>query len=316
MDNVTTPSPAHMDRRRLLASAVLGAGVAALPSGASAASPAQERGDRLLPAMTVQATEGPYYLPLNLMRADIAEGLPGIPVDIRFSVIDQAGEPYAGALVDIWHCDAQGNYSGFEQPGAQATADLKRRTFLRGVQPVDAEGTALFHSIYPGWYRGRTTHIHFKVRQGTRTNLTSQFFLPDTLSEFLYSQVPAYCRDELRDTLNSSDGIAIEAGDTAEGSVRETKGRYLVTLIVRVDRNATPPLGRPGGLGGPPPGPPPGPPGLGPMHRPGGVAHGPGERHGPPPMPQALQGEKRIAALLPDAVRVDRPMGPGGPPPA
>ncbi|MEG3089096.1 intradiol ring-cleavage dioxygenase [Sphingomonas sp. PB4P5] len=263
--------------------------------------------------MTAQATEGPYYLPLNLLRADITEGLPGIPVDIRFSVIDEAGRPYIDALVDIWHCNAQGAYSGFDQPGTQAMTKLQEATFLRGVQPVDADGVALFHSIYPGWYRGRTTHIHFKVRHGARTNLTSQFFLPDTLSEFLYSQVSAYRRDELRDTLNSSDGIAIAAGDTVEGSVREAKGRYLVTLTVRVDRAATPPRDHFGGPGGPPPGPP-GQAGAGPRHGPDGFAGGPGGRHGPPPVPQALQGEKRVVALLSDAVRADHPMGPGGPP--
>jgi len=272
---------------------------------------ASSQGARLQGAMTVQAEEGPYYLPLNLVRADITEGLAGIPVDIRFTVVDEVGLPYTGALVDIWHCDAQGVYSGFEQPDGQSVTDMKGRTFLRGVQPVDAEGSVLFHSIYPGWYHGRTTHIHFKVRHGARTNLTSQFFLPDTLSEFLYSQVTAYRRAELRDTLNSDDGIAIQAGDTVEGSVRETKGRYLVTLAIRVDRAAVASDNHFGGPGGPPPGPPRGRPMGGPEKMPGG----PDQGHGPPPGPPALQGEQRVAALLPDAKRVDRPTGPGGSPP-
>jgi protocatechuate 3,4-dioxygenase beta subunit len=306
----TDQSPA-LDRRRLLTSALLGTGVAALPTAAHAAMP--ERSPSHGP-MTAQAEEGPYYLPLNLMRADITEGLSGIPIDIRFMVVDERGLPYAEALVDIWHCNAQGIYSGFQEPDGQAVVDIKGRTFLRGVQPVDGQGEVVFHSIYPGWYHGRTTHVHFKVRHGGRTNLTSQFFLPDTLSEFLYSQVPAYRRAELRDTLNSDDGIAMQAGDTVEGSVRETKGRYLVTLAVRVDRAATAPAGHPGGPGGLPLGPPPGFPGSMPPGEPGMMGGGQPGRGGPPPQTLALQGEQRVAALLPDAKRVDRPRGPGGPP--
>ncbi|RYD28505.1 MAG: intradiol ring-cleavage dioxygenase [Lysobacteraceae bacterium] len=308
MNDDMIPPLVRLDRRRLLASAMLGVGAAAYPGGTSAAQPGPGNVRETLPPMTAQATEGPYYLPLNLVRADITEGLPGIPVDIRFTVINEAGEPYAGALVDIWHCDAQGTYSGFDQPGGPTAANLTDRTFLRGVQTVGAGGTALFHSIYPGWYPGRTTHIHFKIRQGARTNLTSQFFLPDTLSEFLYSQVPAYRREALRDTLNSNDGIAIEAGDTVEGSVRETKGRYLVSLTVRVDRAATPLPDRHGGPGGPPPGPPPGWAEAGFERRPDGSPQGPAGRLGPPPLRTVLQGEQRTAALLPGALRNNRSM--------
>lgn len=297
-------------RRRLLTLALLGTGIAALPTVAHAATP--ERSPSQGP-MTAQAEEGPYYLPLNLMRADITEGLSGIPVDIRSTVVDERGLPYAGALVDIWHCNAQGIYSGFQEPDGQAVVDMKGKTFLRGVQPVDALGEAVFHSIYPGWYHGRTTHVHFKVRHGGRTNLISQFFLPDTLSEFLYSQVPAYQRAELRDTLNSDDGIAIQAGDTAEGSVRETKGRYLVTLAVQVDHAVTAPAGDSGDPGGPPPGPPLGFPDPMPPGGPGMMGRGQPGKGGPPPQAPALQSEQRVAVLLPDANRVDRPR-PGGQP--
>lgn len=92
-----------LDRRRLLTSALLGTGMVALSTEARAAS--HEKAHLQAP-MTAQAEEGPYYLPLNLKRADITEGLAGIPIDICFSVVDEAGRPYTGALVDIWHCDA------------------------------------------------------------------------------------------------------------------------------------------------------------------------------------------------------------------
>lgn len=292
-----------MKRRTFLTSALFGTGAAAL-SRVTSASARTIGAAGALPAetLTAQTTEGPYYLSLDLMRADITEGLTGIPLDVVFTVLDTDGRPCTGALVDIWHCNAQGAYSGFEQPG---TPDMKGKTFLRGSQTVGADGTVAFHSLYPGWYSGRTTHIHFKVRHGTLTNLTSQFFLPDTLSEFLYTQVNSYRRAELRDTLNSGDGIAIEAGPTVEGNVRESNpsaggGRYVASLTVRVDPAANPPIDRP-------PAPGEGHPGHG---KPGDMPSRGGPPGGPPHM-TPLKGDDRVAALLPDAKRqAPRPFGP------
>ncbi len=324
-----------MKRRTFLTSAVLGTGAAVLSPAARAAAPALAAGE-----LTAQTTEGPYYLTLDLTRADITEGLTGIPMDVVFTVLDPDGRPSTGALVDIWHANPEGHYSGFEQPGDTAPTS---KTFLRGTQAVGADGTVTFHSLYPGWYEGRTTHIHFKVRRGQLTNLTSQFFLPDTLSEFLYTQVSAYRRQSVRDTLNSTDGIAIQAGPTVEGNVREANGRYVATLTVRVDPTANPPIDRPPA------------PGQFPDdghdhghdHGPGmdhAMAQGPDQRPGmmPPPkdgqMPpqnrgqtdraqmdhpmgppgglHTLKGDQRIAALLPSAERVAAmPFGPPPQPP-
>ena len=60
------------------------------------------------------------------------------------------------AIVDVWHADAGGDYSG--------VGSLQGETFLRGIQTTDANGDAAFTTIFPGWYRGRAPHIHFKVR--------------------------------------------------------------------------------------------------------------------------------------------------------
>lgn len=287
MDQDHPAPPAGLLRRTLLTSAVGGGIAAALPSSRAAATivPPSEAAP-----LTAQTTEGPYYLPLDLIRSDIREGRPGIALDIMFTVLDQTGAPYMGAAVDVWHCDSGGAYSGFPQPGAEATSG---ETFLRGTQPVDRHGLVTFRSLYPGWYPGRTPHIHFKVRRAGLTNLTSQFFLPDALSEFLYTQAPAYRRNAIRDTLNSEDGIAIQAGSTVLGNVREGDGRYVASLLVRVNRSANPPIDRPPSH---PPGPPP------------GFWHtGAG---GPPPMPETLRGDARIAALLPDAPRTAWHAGP------
>ncbi len=281
-----------MQRRTFLSSALTGAGLssALLGTGAALLSPKAEAAPSAAAGpLTAQTTEGPYYLALDLVRADITEGLHGIPLDVAFTVLDADGRPSTGAIVDIWHCDAEGRYSGFDQPGGKAS---KGTTFLRGSQVVGQDGRVVFHSLYPGWYQGRTTHIHFKVRRGQLTNLTSQFFLPDTLSEYLYTQVAAYKREAVRDTLNSTDGIAIEAGATVHGGVREDQGRYVAALTVYVDPAANPPIDRPPAPGQMPLGQMP--PGMKDMPPPGGFS-------GPPPFQTALSGDQRLSALLPTA---------------
>lgn len=273
-------------RRRLLTVAAAGLGAAGLAGtkGVVAAAP-------LRPALrlTAQTTEGPYYFDPKLMRADITEGLPGVPLDVRFTVVDQAGAPFAGARVDVWHCDAQGHYSGYAGQGEDRKLSTQGQTFLRGSLVADQNGSVVFHTLYPGWYEGRTTHIHFKVLNGTRAVLTSQFFLPDALSEFLYSNLPDYQRARLRDTLNSNDGIALEAGNTVIGTVRQEADRYVAALNVAVDRSANPVIDRPPIPGeGPPP---------------GSSAAGSGNRPpGPPPgaaRHKMLEGAARTAALVP-----------------
>ena len=108
-------------------------------------------------------------------------------------------------------------------------------TFLRGTQMADGRGVAEFITIYPGWYRGRTTHVHFKVFLDARTVLTGQIFFPDALSEFLYLNVPAYLRDGARDTLNDGDGIARQATRASHAAIAEGDAAYLAQLVVGVD---------------------------------------------------------------------------------
>ncbi|MFT3992070.1 MAG: intradiol ring-cleavage dioxygenase [Luteolibacter sp.] len=226
-----------------------------------------------------ETTEGPYYLDPKLVRSDIKEGKQGIPLRMQLQVITADCRPVKGARVDLWHCDALGNYSGYSDQGSDSESDTTGKTFLRGTQPTDAQGVVTFETIYPGWYRGRTTHFHYKVFLDEKTVLTSQIFFPDALSEYIYEKSPAYKRTGTRDTLNSVDGIAAQAGEGAYASIREQKDRYIAALVVCVDPNATSsekgkgmPGGKPPGANGQrPQGPPPGgkPPGGGP----GGPSH-------------------------------------------
>ncbi|MDO5610096.1 MAG: intradiol ring-cleavage dioxygenase [Pseudomonadota bacterium] len=245
----------------------------------------------IVPELTPQTTEGPYYFDAKQVRVDITEGMPGIPIEVVFNVVDPAGLPLADTRVDIWHCNAAGLYSGYAGQGDDRQADTTGETFLRGTQSTDAQGQARFTSVYPGWYRGRTTHIHFKVFHGDTAVLTCQFFVPDALSEYLYTNVDDYKRAELRDMLNSEDGIALQAGVLTHGNVRQDAERYVIELNVAVDPNATPSVDRPGS-GGPPGGPGGPPPGEG----------GRSGRGGPPPMQARLTGEARVEAMVPKPV--------------
>ncbi len=139
-----------------------------------------------------RADGGPYYVDTGLQRSDIREEREGIPLELTFNVsrID-AGDistcgPLAGAVVDIWHCDALGEYSGV-QDNAAGDFDTTEATFLRGYQLTDDNGVARFTTIYPGWYQGRAVHIHFTIRDSAESQqgyeFTSQLYFDDTLTD-------------------------------------------------------------------------------------------------------------------------------------
>lgn len=115
-----------------------------------------------------------------------------MPLEVRLAVRDPIGAALPGCRVDIWQCDALGLYSGYAGQGDDQTVSEAGKTYLRGGQIASATGEGRFRSIYPGWYAGRTTHIHFKVIHQGRSVVTSQFFLPDSVNEFLHTPVPAY----------------------------------------------------------------------------------------------------------------------------
>lgn len=216
--------------------------------------------------MTPRMVEGPFYFDPDLVRRDITEGRAGVPLRLSLQVTDGATcAPIPDARVDVWHCDATGQYSGYGRQGDDGSISTEGEKFLRGTQMTDAAGEAHFTTIYPGWYRGRTTHIHFKVLFDETAMLTGQMYFPDALSEYIFTNVAPYTeRTAKRDTLNSTDWIAGADGDHITFvNVREEADAYVATLVIGVDRAAEPeqegrgrPPGPPpgGGPGGPPPG--------------------------------------------------------------
>jgi protocatechuate 3,4-dioxygenase beta subunit len=262
-----------ISRRGALAGLVGSAAAVSAAMGASAGAPPASI--PLSPAaanvcrMTPRMVEGPFYFDPALVREDITEGRAGVPLKLVLQVTDGATcQPIAGARVDVWHCDATGQYSGYGGQGDGADISTEGEKFLRGTQITGSGGEAQFATIYPGWYRGRTTHIHFKVLLDETSMLTGQMYFPDALSEYIFTSVAPYnTRSGKRDTLNSADFIAAADHDHISFvNVREEADAYVATLVIGVDRDAA---AEPPGFGRPP-GPPP------------GAPHGPG---GPPPSP-------------------------------
>lgn len=201
--------------------------------------------------LTPQSESGPYYLDPKQVRADIAEGRPGVPLGLRLRVIEAGScTPISGARVDIWHCDARGIYSGYPGQSDSHKLDETGKTFLRGTQMADAAGWAGFRTIYPGWYAGRATHIHFRVYLDETTVLTGQTFFPEALNEFIYTNVPDYTgRPKQRLVINANDRVATEADPDhrAYCAVKEERDRYVATLTLAVNRNPAAAVEMPGG---------------------------------------------------------------------
>ncbi len=172
-------------------------------------------------------TEGPYFVDTGLNRSDIRADSSGsvtkegAPLSLTVNVGQVASNtcaPFAGAIVDIWHCDAEGMYSGVVDRGQGF--DTTEEDWLRGQQVTDAAGSVTFQTIYPGWYPGRSVHIHFKIRTANGYEFTSQFFFDETLSGEVLAEAP-YPGGEGR-TLNSQDGIYRSGGDQLELVVTPT----------------------------------------------------------------------------------------------
>lgn len=183
-------------------------------AGATSPPTAAATGAVALPSCVVrpELTEGPFFIDDRLERSDIrsdpASGAvsAGLPLVLTFNVSRVSGSAcsaLSGAVVDLWQCDAVGVYSDVAGAG-------EGKQFLRGFQRTDAQGRARFTTVYPGWYGGRTVHLHFKVRSGNE-EFVSQLFFDDALSDTVFAQAP-YSQRPGRTTRNANDGIFRQSG--------------------------------------------------------------------------------------------------------
>ena len=171
--------------------------------------------------LTCAQTQGPCYVPAIPDRHDISEGEIGLPLRLAFQLIQtQTCQPITNAQVELWQTNAQGLYSG-QTPAqmchgrepAQAKA-ATQATFLRGSQTSDNQGQLTFHSIYPGWYPGRTPHLHLKITIDNETFVITQLYFDEQLSKDIYRSHPDYRDRGPADTLNQRDGI-FNRGDSS-----------------------------------------------------------------------------------------------------
>lgn len=174
------------------------------------------------------------------------------------SVGDNSCTAIEGAQVDVWHCDANGQYSAVSDQGF----DTQGQQFLRDYQLTNANGAVQFQTIYPGWYSGRAVHIHFTIRttaaDGQDYQFTSQFFFDDNITDQIHELEP-YASKGQRDTRNSNDNIFMGGGDQLLLNLQgDTTSGYTGSMTIGLDLTdievgAADSMG--GGPGGGPPSP-------------------------------------------------------------
>ena len=221
----------------------------ALRTGADVAHAAPQ-GDGIavtLPACVVrpEQTEGPFFVDAELDRSDIRSEpstgaqREGVPLTLTFNLSQIAGDAcgvLAGAMIDVWQCDAAGVYSSFSD---EAVGDQARgQKFLRGYQRTDANGAARFTTIYPGWYNGRTVHVHFKVRTdvaGQPYEFTSQLYFDDALTEHVHALAPYAARGRSEITNATDEIFSDDGGESLMARVSETGSGYAAAFNLGLD---------------------------------------------------------------------------------
>jgi protocatechuate 3,4-dioxygenase beta subunit len=213
-----------------LLGAALGAGAwrAAESDGAG---PAAVASGEVSCILTPEQTEGPYYIAGEKVRRNITEGRPGTPLLLHATVVNASTcRPIRNAAVDIWHADAAGIYSGFGDGAGD-------RTFMRGIQRTNSKGLAIFRTVYPGWYQGRTVHVHVKVHLGGSVVHTGQLYFPDSVTDAVYRKAP-YTNRPNRTTRNPDDAIYRNGGRRSQVKVRKNAaGVYIATITMGVTRS-------------------------------------------------------------------------------
>jgi protocatechuate 3,4-dioxygenase beta subunit len=226
--------PVEADRLSRRSTLVRAGGLAAAAVGAASlpaeAAGTAEQAGAVACVLSPEMTEGPYYLPNEKLRRNITEGLPGAPLSLHLSVADASTcKPIKGAAVDIWHASAGGKYSG------EQANDTVGQTFLRGIQRTDANGLALFTTVYPGWYPGRTVHIHVKVHVGGNVAHTGQLFFRDSFTDVVYRRAP-YSGRSARDVRNTDDSIYLGGGSRSLLRMRSAGKGYVGSITMGVRR--------------------------------------------------------------------------------
>lgn len=227
-----------MDRKKFLRKAGLGLGtIVAIPTLISSCTKDGENIDPNTCANSPEETAGPFPIktPADWVRENIIGDRVGVPLMMTFTVQNTNDEckPLEGVFVDLWHCDAQGNYSEYNR---QIDGNFTNQHFLRGRQTTDMNGNASFISIYPGWYPGRAPHLHLEVKdENNRSLLITQVAFPEDISNTVYAESD-YNGDF--DTSNNRDGIFRDSLDRnlADSITGNTTDGYVLNTIIKVGK--------------------------------------------------------------------------------
>jgi protocatechuate 3,4-dioxygenase beta subunit len=190
--------------------------------------------------VTDTETDGPYPLYSSrgsaIQRVNITDGKTGIPLNIAITVrnVNNSCTVLANAIVDIWHCDKDGYYSGYTNSGYLGSQNNSSLVFCRGRQITDSNGLVKFESIYPGWYSGRCIHIHMQVYMGSSLKLTSQIAFPDSINAAVCN-TSLYSAHGQPDTTNSTDSIIGNSlGNELATVVANSSGGYDLTHTIYI----------------------------------------------------------------------------------
>lgn len=193
--------------------------------------------------LTASQTEGPFFI-ASPMRSDIREDREGKELKLKMQVLEPDGcAPVAGAVVEVWHCDAEGRYSGYPEDlahdpfgtlmfagvGDSHVEPVTEKRYLRGSQKTDQDGVVEFTTIFPGWYEPRTPHIHFKILTDDRAQLASQFYLDPAICSKVFTSVEPYAK--------FGDSPYVPSNDIVMSETPEAKG-----LMLRPKWNESGPL--------------------------------------------------------------------------
>lgn len=226
-----------MNRKKFLRKSIVGLGSAvALPTILTSCNSDDEPTvDSNACAVSPAETDGPFPIktPADLVRENIIGDRTGVPLVINIKVENVAANcaPLEGVYVDIWHCDAKGNYSEYD---GQLDGDFTNEQFLRGRQLTGADGIASFISIFPGWYPGRAPHLHLEIKTtGGQSLLITQTAFPEDVSNTVYA-TNGYNGNF--DTSNAEDG---EFGDSlnrnlATSVIGNVSDGYTLTETIKV----------------------------------------------------------------------------------
>jgi len=224
--------PTTLRRREALGAAASGLGLLWTAScrgrdAAAVAGPVEQTSASC--TLARELTEGPYWIDTSVTRRDITEDRQGVPLRLVL-IVQDAGtcRVLRGADVEIWHADAAGDYSGFDGGLGGRTSTR----YLRGHQKTSPKGRAVFDTIYPGWYGGRTPHIHLKVHVGGNAVHTGQLFFRDSVSAAIYETRYYRSRGDA-ETSNAEDMIYESASRLALR--RRRAGGYVGHMTLNVE---------------------------------------------------------------------------------